>query len=646
RAPPIRTPPAQAPPARPAPPRLGPARTPPTAVPHQPTAPSSPADRSAELSVILLLTSATLMTVGGAVLALAASGGPAEVGLQTAMAGILLSGLAVVLGVRVPVLRTLMPPTSEGARYEATRKWNRLRFVGLFLYALAVACGVVLVFIFGVRGGVLTAQASSSVLDRGALVLTAALSLTQAAAYAQTLVTPLERPRDSLRSLLALLALILQGLLVLLAFLVQAKEDALTGVGLGPDDAAALLLAAAIVASFSLSLFRLPALATLLSLERGAGQVVPSSVRGRHLMTPILGAFALLLLVFLLFILFGVGALGLFKEVGRSPIVLGTLIFLVVALGLSAAAAFSVARTEMAEPMLFKPLVDRRQRGENLLLAGSAGGALLLAVPAILAFPGSQVLDLPGRTWLHLFCLAVLVALGPYGYHKSFQYRRIRRMEERFPDFLRDLASSHRGGLTLTAAVQVASRGEYGPLTPEVQKMADQLRWNVPFAEALERFAERVRTPLARRAVSLILQANKSGGSTTDVLLAAARDAREIKNLENERRLTMSLYTLVIYITFFVFLTVVAVLYNQFVPQIVGSSEAVQAGGALGQVGGLGGTSVTVEQFQLFYFLAALVQAIGDGVVAGLMGSGKAVLGLRHAFLMVLITYVTFAFLL
>jgi hypothetical protein len=39
------------------------------------------------------------------------------------------------------------------------------------------------------------------------------------------------------------------------------------------------------------------------------------------------------------------------------------------------------------------------------------------------------------------------------------------------------------------------------------------------------------------------------------------------------------------------------------------------------------------------------MQGLGDGIVAGLMGTGKAVLGLRHAFTMVALSYVTFVFL-
>jgi flagellar protein FlaJ len=296
--------------------------------------------------------------------------------------------------------------------------------------------------------------------------------------------------------------------------------------------------------------------------------------------------------------------------------------------------------------LLFRPPRDERLTRRRLFLwASLLGGAILLVPGAILA-AGFPLPGLPTTAWVHFVCLGVLAALGPYGFHMSREARRIRGLEERFADFLRDVASGHQGGLTLPAAVVVAARGEYGPLTPEVKIMADQLSWNLPFTEALERFAERVDTPLVRRAVNLVLQANRSGGSTIEVLLAASRDAREIKSLENERRLTMSLYTIVIYITFLVFLGVAAVLYASFVPKLVAASEAAQNAnlGAGNSVAGLGGASLSLRDFQVFYFLAAILQGLGDGIVAGLMGTGRAVLGLRHSFLMVLIAYVTFTF--
>lgn len=337
------------------------------------------------------------------------------------------------------------------------------------------------------------------------------------------------------------------------------------------------------------------------------------------------------------------------SEALQSPLVLGLLLLLfataVVGMVLATRLSQTPKRTQAA---LYKVPINAKRRFERGLITASAIAAGVLALPAIAIFAGVPI-GMPSRYWIHFACASLLAAMAPYGFYRAREERRINRMEARFPDFLRDIASSHKGGLTLAESVRVAARGEYGPLTAEVRRMADQITWNLAFTEALQMFADRVDTPLVRRAVALILQADKSGGATTDVLLAAARDAREIKTLQNERRLTMSLYAAVIYVTFFVFLGVAAVLYAQFIPQLVASQnaaaeQAVATGVSQGSIGG-GGT-LRIEDFQLFYFMSAIMQGIGDGIVAGMMGQGKAVLGLRHSCIMVVIAYVTFVVLL
>ncbi|MEA3189985.1 MAG: archaeal flagellar protein FlaJ [Thermoplasmata archaeon] len=335
----------------------------------------------------------------------------------------------------------------------------------------------------------------------------------------------------------------------------------------------------------------------------------------------------------------------------QSPLVLGLLLLLFATAVAGMVVATRLSQTPKGQKILYKVPINAKRRFERGLVLVSVILAAVLALPVVAFFLGVPT-GLPGTAWIHFACASLLAAMAPYGFYRAREERRIHRMEARFPDFLRDIASSHKGGLTLAESVRVAARGEYGPLTPEVRRMADQITWNLAFTEALQMFADRVDTPLVRRAVALILQADKSGGATTDVLLAAARDAREIKTLQNERRLSMSLYAAVIYVTFFVFLGVAAVLYSQFIPQLVASQNAAAAQAAAtgvggpGGVSGVGGATLRIEDFQLFYFMAAIMQGIGDGIVAGMMGQGRAVLGLRHSCIMVFIAYVTFVFLL
>lgn len=591
-----------------------------------------------------VLTLALIWSSGAlSVLAVVGAAIPALLTLSFAMA---LAGVALGLGslgasLNLGTLRRLRADVTGGNVYDQMRGARTLRIASaLMVFLLAVTWVVVAIRLLS-RAGI-GPEIETTLVQRAQLVFVAALGGGAALAHLQSLRTPTFRDRSATAWITMSLGGGLAVLLGVIATLALAGQTPAAGsIDWERNDVALLALAAHASLAIALRASRgLPSTTSMLAEAPAREGGRPTLNRNKAVLVPTILAFALLLVVFLLVLLFGIGIGELITTVGRNPLVLGALLFLVVALVGSLGLAVLLSRSAERDVPLYAKVADRKVKQIRLVLAVSGLVATVFAVLAFLSF--TEVL--PPAGVLHFVCFALLAALGPYGIYAAREANRIRRLEERFPDFLRDIASSHKGGLTLHQSVTIAARGEYGPLTPEVRKMADQLSWNVSFHEALERFGTRVETPLVQRAVNLILQADKSGGSTTDVLLAAARDAREIKNLENERRQTMGLYTIVVYITFFVFLAVAATLYGQFAPAIVESSQAVQASDLRAE--DIGSSSLTLADYQLFYFVAAIVQAVGDGLVAGLLGSGKASLGLRHGFLMVLATYVTFILLL
>ncbi len=573
----------------------------------------------------------------------AISNATATAGMALALVGLALALASIGTSLPVDTLRHMRAGVTGGTVYDRARGARALRITSVMLQFLTAAAWVVVVLRVMARFDLGGPDLQGPLFERVLLVLVAALGAVSALAHLQSMRTPLQRDRSlptwvifGLGAGLALCMLVLAGLALL------GMQPAIGPLDWERDDVTSLAVTGYLLAAIAMRRSRaLPNFASLLSDSTAATEHgTAAGSRSKAVLIPTILAFALLLVVFMLILLFGIGIGDLLTTVGSNPLLLGALVFLVVALLGSLGLAMLLSRSAERDAPLYAKLPDRKQKQVRAILtaSGIVGGAL--AILTFLAFDGYLSRDLG----LHFACWALLVGLGPYGFYIAREWNRIRRLEERFPDFLRDIASSHKGGLTLHQSVTIAARGEYGPLTPEVRKMADQLSWNVSFHEALERFGSRVETPLVQRATNLILQADRSGGSTTDVLLAAARDAREIKNLENERRQTMSLYTIVVYITFFVFLSVAATLYGQFAPAIVASTEAVQ--GSSLQGGSIGTATLSLEDYQLFYFVAAIVQAIGDGVVGGLLGTGRATLGLRHAFLMVLATYITFILLL
>lgn len=240
---------------------------------------------------------------------------------------------------------------------------------------------------------------------------------------------------------------------------------------------------------------------------------------------------------------------------------------------------------------------------------------------------------------------ALVVACLPLAVFSTRRASTTRNIEQRFPDLLRDLNESHSAGLTMAQAVRVAARGDYGRLNPEVRRMANQVSWGASFPDALRKFSERIDTPLVHRTVALIVKATQAGGHVKDVLAAAARDAREIKALESERRGGMVLYVIVVYVAFAVFLAVVAALQGLLIPAILTSTQGAAGAGAAFSTIGIN-QSLTVDDFHFIYYGVGMVQAVGSGIVAGVMSEGTLQAGLKHTVVLVGITVLVLGILL
>lgn len=233
---------------------------------------------------------------------------------------------------------------------------------------------------------------------------------------------------------------------------------------------------------------------------------------------------------------------------------------------------------------------------------------------------------------------ALFLGTGVFGFYEHLRLRKVRRIDARFPDFVRDLAESRRAGMTFTRAIMHASTGNYGVLTEEIKKIAQQISWGSSVDDALSAFARRVHTKLIRRTISLIIEASRSGGNVADVLDAASRDARELKLIESERRASMMSYVAVIYVGMFVFLLIIAILCVSLIPAMTGQ-ESMQLSGVTAGVGG-----ITQEHIVPVFFYATLIQSIGMGAVTGVFEEGNVVSGIKHIFIMSLVTWGIFKF--
>jgi flagellar protein FlaJ len=298
---------------------------------------------------------------------------------------------------------------------------------------------------------------------------------------------------------------------------------------------------------------------------------------------------------------------------------------------------------------LIKRLTFTKQLTRFIVYLSAAIPAFIFIIVAVLASVGViKPIYLPSGegniifgTSIDFIIIAILIFTGVFGIYEFINLRRIRKIDERFPDFVRDLAESRRAGMTFTKAIMYSSRGNYGLLTPEIQKIARQISWGSSIDNALNSFAKRVNTKLIRRTIFLIIEANKSGGNVADVLDAASRDARELKLIESERRAGMMSFVAVLYVGIGVFLLIIIVLCKSILPSMLGegAQQAASAYGAVG-VGGAGG--ITQKAVLEMFFYASVVQSFGMGIVTGVFEGGDFKSGIKHTFIMMLLTWLIF----
>ena len=245
--------------------------------------------------------------------------------------------------------------------------------------------------------------------------------------------------------------------------------------------------------------------------------------------------------------------------------------------------------------------------------------------------------------FLNFFGIGIFMMFFPASLYWDRVQRKINSMEEKFPDFLRDLAEYWKGGLSMSLAVQTLATSEYGALNHEVKKMANQISWGIAFEDVLFMFSNRVGTPLVKRAISLISEANKAGGKISDILVTAANDSREIKFLEGERARAIASYIAVIWVSFMVFLAVIVVLSKLFIPAIADSNSG-SSGGGDAQIGNMQIRTIEPIFFLTVFYYGVTMQALGNGAMAGLMATGRFSNGMKHAGMMIVLSLLAFNF--
>jgi archaeal flagellar protein FlaJ len=231
--------------------------------------------------------------------------------------------------------------------------------------------------------------------------------------------------------------------------------------------------------------------------------------------------------------------------------------------------------------------------------------------------------------------LIVLIAI-PSFFIYSREARRLKLIDENLPYLLREIADSQRIGMHLPRAIAEASKRNYGPLTPELKKLAAKVTWGISFREAMLSFRNAVDTSLARQATILILEAEKSGGELEQIFDSATNHIQEQLDIKKDREASIKPYVTIIYVSYIIFCLVVSVLFSTFFVQFSEDPIVIQGQGEV--------VVIPIHAFKVAFIYAILSQGFFSGLTAGKMGAGSIKNGFIHSSVLMIIGFLFFKF--
>jgi len=263
-----------------------------------------------------------------------------------------------------------------------------------------------------------------------------------------------------------------------------------------------------------------------------------------------------------------------------------------------------------------------------------------------------------------VICLFVVVT--PLFIYKYIEFLWLKSAEREFPNFIRDLASLKRSGMTLSEAVKMSSRTNYGKLTEEVHKFSNRLSWGTPFTRSLEIFSKRFKnSKIISEVLGIMKESYTSGGEVSSTLDSLSKDMLTLRDVEEERKSIVRQHVMIMYAIFFMFVGIALAIIHVLIPMMISNPQAITEGSPIifafndpcmdiplpfpCEFFKIICASFSISEGVICYYIALffsvlIVQAIFMGLIAGQLGENSAIAGIKHSLIMLASIFLIFMF--
>jgi len=255
---------------------------------------------------------------------------------------------------------------------------------------------------------------------------------------------------------------------------------------------------------------------------------------------------------------------------------------------------------------------------------------------AVIIFLLDAYLYLSGyKRWL-LPLIIVAINVGWLQFWLDF-YKEIKIQKEieiKFLEFVRNISEITKSGVSIPKAIVQLSAKDYGALNHYLRKLAHQIEWGIVLHKGLITFAKDTGNPVIARAVSIMIEADASGGNIEEVLEKIVDSVVQVKKMKEEQK--SSTYSQIVqgYIVYFIFIGIMLMMQLWLFPQITDIGSGIQTGLSFITKTTAAGESGQFDLDKTFFYLI-IMQGFFAGIMIGKFSEGSIKTGLIHSLILI-----------
>ena len=251
--------------------------------------------------------------------------------------------------------------------------------------------------------------------------------------------------------------------------------------------------------------------------------------------------------------------------------------------------------------------------------------------------------------WVVVPLLAILLfGLLVYAYLDIKIFNRTRKMEEVIPDFLQEVSSHLKGGLSFEKSLWMSIKPRFGIMANEIALAAKKVMTGADVDTALHEFAQKYNSSMLRRAIDLIVGEIQSGGKISDIIDRVVLSLKKTKALKDEMNASV--------VTYMIFISVIVIVispilfglaYNlltviQKVTNLLASTSQTSGSSLPTMLTNIGKVKVNKDLFIWFSQMALLIISFFASLIVSIIEKGTIKGGVKYVPLFVVSSQIVY----